>query len=75
MGGVIELPSITKRIFSIRGCRVLLSADLAVLYSVETRVLVQAVRRNIERFPEDFMFQLTQEEAARLRSQFVILKS
>jgi hypothetical protein len=52
---------------------VLLSADLAALYEVETKVLVQAVRRNIERFPADFMFQLTWEETARPRSQIVTL--
>jgi hypothetical protein len=75
MGGVIALPSIANRIFSIRGTRVLLSADLAALYEVETKVLVQAVRRNIERFPADFMFQLTWEETARLRSQIVTLKN
>jgi len=49
----------------------MLDADLAVLYGVETRVLVQAVKRNIERFPEDFMFQLNREEFAILRSQSV----
>ena len=50
----------------------MLDADLAALYEVETRVLVQAVKRNLERFPEDFMFQLTQEEFVILRSQSVI---
>jgi hypothetical protein len=53
------------------GKKVMLDADLAVLYDVETKVLIQAVKRNLERFPEDFMFQLTQEEFAILRSQFV----
>jgi hypothetical protein len=53
---------IEKRILLIRGRRVILDADLASLYGVETRTLNQAVRRNIERFPEDFMFQLTQDE-------------
>jgi hypothetical protein len=52
----------------------MLDADLAVLYGVEVKVLNQAVKRNIERFPEDFMFQLTAEEAATLRSQTVTLK-
>jgi phage regulator Rha-like protein len=53
----------------------MLDADLATLYAVETRVLTQAVKRNISRFPADFMFQLTGEEWASLRSQSVILKS
>ena len=59
-------------ILLIRGLHVLLDADLAALYGVETRVLVQAVRRNAERFPPDFMFQLAREEFAALRSQSVI---
>ena len=50
----------------------MLSNHLADLYGVETRVLVQAVKRNIERFPKDFMFQLTDEEFANLKSQIVI---
>jgi len=49
----------------------MLDADLAALYRVPTKALVQAVRRNASRFPEDFMFRLTGQEAARLRSQFV----
>ncbi|MDD5309772.1 MAG: ORF6N domain-containing protein [Deltaproteobacteria bacterium] len=53
----------------LRGHRVLLDADLAALYGVETKVLNRAVKRNIERFPADFMFQLTAEEARRLRCQ------
>ena len=59
-------------IFVIRGQRVLLSPHLAELYGVETRALVQAAQRNIERFPPDFMFQLTDEEFIRLKSQIVI---
>jgi hypothetical protein len=59
----------------IRDQKVLLDADLADLYGVETRTLVQAVKRNIERFPGDFMFQLTEEEFAILRSQSVISRS
>jgi hypothetical protein len=55
-----------------RGERVLLDADLAILYGVETRVLVQAVKRNLERFPGDFMFQLTGSEWGNLKSQSVI---
>lgn len=63
---------IVQSIVRLRGHRVLLDAELARLYGVETRVLVQAVKRNRERFPEDFMFQLTAEEAEALRSQIVI---
>ena len=62
---------ITQAILLIRGEKVLLDADLAVLYDVETRVLVQAVKRNNERFPKDFMFQLTKTELSHLRSQSV----
>ena len=56
----------------IRGQKIILDTDLAALYQVETRTLNQAVRRNMDRFPEDFMFQLTVEEAESLRSQIVI---
>ncbi|HKC36362.1 MAG TPA: ORF6N domain-containing protein, partial [Chitinophagaceae bacterium] len=63
--------SIQNRIYEIRGEKVLLDFDLAALYEVETRVLNQAVKRNIKRFPEDFMFQLTPEEFEILRSQIV----
>jgi len=63
---------IVQSIVYLRGHKVLLDADLATLYGVETRVLVQAVKRNVERFPEDFMFQLSGEELEVLRSQFVI---
>jgi hypothetical protein len=62
-------------IVSIRGQRVILDADLAALYGVENRTLLQAVKRNQQRFPADFMFQLTREEASRLRSQTVILNA
>jgi hypothetical protein len=62
---------IERRIYLIRGHKVMLDADLAELYQVVTKVLNQAVRRNRERFPEDFMFQLSQQEAESLRSQFV----
>lgn len=64
---------IQERIFIIRGKKVMFDRDLAELYGVETKVLNQAVKRNIERFPEDFMFQLTKEETAFSRSQFVTL--
>lgn len=71
---VMRVPSerIAHSILLLRGQKVLLDADLAELYGVETRVLVQAVKRNLDRFPEDFMFQLDTEEAAALRSQSVI---
>ena len=66
-----DLQIIQNKIIEIRGHRVMLDFHLAELYEVETRVLKQAVRRNIERFPEDFMFELTQEELNSIRSQFV----
>lgn len=62
-----ELIIIENKIYDIRGQKVMLDFDLAEMYEIETRVLNQAVRRNIERFPEDFMFQLTNEEANALR--------
>ena len=68
-------PAIQSRILSLREQRVMLDADLAQLYGVETRVLVQAIKRNAARFPADFMFQLSPEEFANLRSQFVISSS
>ena len=64
---------IEKRVFLIRGHRVMLSPVLAELYGVEVKVLMQAVNRNKKRFPEDFMFRLTKEEAGSLRSQIVTL--
>ncbi len=60
-----------RQIYSVRGQNVMLSNQLAELYEVQTKVLVQAVKRNLARFPKDFMFQLTHEEFANLRSQFV----
>jgi hypothetical protein len=71
---LIPVDRIEKAILLIRGQKVMLDADLAELYGVETRVLVQAVKRNIDRFPEDFMFQLSKEEVDFLRSQIVTLK-
>ena len=65
---------VDQRIRVLRGQNVLLDADLAELYGVTIPALNQAVKRNAARFPEDFMFQLTAEESAFLRSQFVILK-
>ncbi|MDH4466361.1 MAG: ORF6N domain-containing protein [Acidovorax sp.] len=64
-------PHIALHILSLRGQRVMLDADLAALYRVETKVLVQAIKRNSERVPHDFMFQLDAQEWVSLRSQFV----
>jgi hypothetical protein len=69
---LIPAERIERSIFLIHGQKVMLSIDLADLYGVEPRVLVQAVKRNIDRFPEDFMFQLSKEEFFNLKSQFVI---
>lgn len=74
MKGIIPQERIESIIFLIRGQKVMLDVDLAVLYGVKTRTLNQAVKRNAERFPEDFMFQLTWDEVRCLRSQIVILK-
>ena len=68
---LIPLEKIETRIFLIRGRKVMLDSNLAELYDVETKVLLQAVKRNKDRFPEDFMFQLEQEEYEALRSQIV----
>ena len=67
-----QLELIQSKIYEIRGQRVMLDFDLAELYQVETRVLNQAVKRNIDRFPEDFMFQVTAEEWVVISSQFVM---
>ena len=69
--GVVAADQLEGLIFIIRGHRVMLSAHLADLYGVQSKVLTQSVKRNSERFPPDFMFQLTGEEFANLRSQFV----
>jgi hypothetical protein len=69
---VVPLERIEGLIFLIRGHKVMLDADLADLYGVKTKALNQAVRRNISRFPPDFMLQLTRDEAERLRSQIAI---
>jgi len=71
MKELIPVEIIEKKIYLIRGHKVMLDRDLAELYGVETRVLNQAVRRNLDRFPEDFMFALTREEIMNL-SQIVI---
>ncbi|MBQ8969091.1 MAG: ORF6N domain-containing protein [Bacteroidaceae bacterium] len=67
-----DIELIRNKIYEIRGQRVMLDFDLASLYQVETRVLNQAVKRNLERFPEDFMFQLTTTEWNLISSQFVM---
>jgi hypothetical protein len=75
MGGkpsLVPVRLIEKRIFFLRGQKVMLSLHLAELYGVETRVLVQAVKRNAARFPNDFMFQLSRKEFENLKSQIVI---
>jgi hypothetical protein len=69
------IQSIQNRIYEIREERVMLDRDLAALYEVETRTLNQAVKRNIKRFPKDFMFQLTKEEFEELRLQFETSKN
>jgi hypothetical protein len=68
---VIPMERIDRAIVVLRGARVMLSTDLAALYGVPARALVQSVKRNIERFPADFMFQLDAEEFANLKSQSV----
>ncbi|MCY4133272.1 MAG: ORF6N domain-containing protein [Nitrospira sp.] len=70
-GPLMPVERITQSIIFIRRQKIILDADLAILYDVETKILVQAVKRNIDRFPEDFMFQLTRQEFVDLRSQFV----
>lgn len=69
---LIPTPAIEKRIFIVRERQVMLDEDLADLYGVETRALIQQVKRNAKRFPADFMFQLDQAEVEALRSQIVI---
>jgi hypothetical protein len=67
----MEISILQSKIHEVRGQKVMLDFDLALLYKVETRVLNQTVKRNISRFPEDFMFQLTLEEMENMSSQFV----
>ena len=71
MNTIIPIENIVTQIYLIRKERVILDADLARLYGVETKVLNQAVKRNIKRFPQDFMFQLSKEEFENLKSQIV----
>jgi hypothetical protein len=74
MNEVIPVERVEGAILVLRGHNVMLDLDLAALYGVEVKVLNQAVKRNIKRFPDDFMFQLTADEDARLRSQSVTLE-
>jgi len=71
MDTTVPVERITSKIYLIRGQKVMLDRDLAELYNVETKILKRAVRRNIDRFPNDFMFSLTREEIMRI-SQIVI---
>jgi len=71
MTNIVKQDIIEKKIFLIRGLNIMLDSGLAGLYGVRTKVLIQAVKRNIDRFPDDFMFQLTKEEFKNLRSQIV----
>jgi len=70
----LELSNIQSKIYVVRGINVMLDFDLAGMYGTATKVLKQSVRRNIERFPDDFMFELTREEYNSLRSQIVTLE-
>jgi hypothetical protein len=70
----MSLTTIQNKIYEIRGQKVMIDADLAELYEVETKRLKEAVRRNIERFPEDFMFELTRDEYNSLRTQIASLE-
>ncbi len=70
---MIPIENIAQKIYVIRGQKVMLDSNLAVFYGVETKVLNQAVKRNLDRFPENFMFQLSIEESSSLRSQIVTL--
>lgn len=70
----MNIQQIESKIFEIRGVKVMLDFDLAELYEVETKRLKEAVRRNLDRFPQDFMFELTIEEYSSLRTQFASLK-
>ena len=73
MSELVELTVIEQKIYLVRGHKIMFSNDLAKLYGVKTKVLIQTVKRNITRFPTDFMFQLTWEEIESTRSQFVTL--
>ncbi|MFC1857314.1 ORF6N domain-containing protein [Thermodesulfobacteriota bacterium] len=73
MAALVPVESIVGKIYFIRGIKVMLDRDLAELYGIETKRLKEQVRRNIERFPEDFMFELTKEELKNWRSQFATI--
>ncbi len=75
MNSVVPAEQIERKIYRIQGHKVMLDSDLAELYGVKTKVLLQAVKRNIQRFPLDFMFQLNNQEVMSLRSQIVTSKS
>jgi hypothetical protein len=72
---IVPVERIERTILVLRGHKVLLDVDLAAMYGVEAKALNQAVKRNLDRFPEDFMFQLTEEETEILRSQIVTSRS
>ncbi len=72
---LVPVEHIAQSILVLRGHKVMLDAHLATMYGVETGTLIQAVKRNRDRFPEDFMLQLTADEWSSLRSQFVTLKT
>jgi len=74
MQPTIKTETIERKIYLVRGQKVIIDSDLAELYGVSTKVLVQAVKRNIKRFPSDFMFQLENKEDIGLRSQIVTSK-
>jgi len=74
MDSLVPVELIEKKIYLIRGHKVMLDSDLAKLYGVATKVLLQAVKRNLKRFPEDFMFLLKYHNVVALRSQIVTLK-
>lgn len=70
MDAIVPIDNISQQIHMVRGLKVILDRDLAQLYNVETKRLKEQVRRNLDRFPSDFMFELTEDEFQRLRSQF-----
>lgn len=74
MKPIVTMESIERKIFLVRGQKVMLDSDLAELYGVSTKVLVQAVKRNMKRFPLDFMFQIENQDVIGLRSQIVTSK-
>ena len=71
---LVTIKQITEKIYHIRGIKIMLDKDLASLYGVQTKYLKQAVRRNIKRFPDDFMFELSKTQELSLRSQNATLK-